>query len=75
MAKKKANKRNVKRSNKPVFLQSNNIGGAAALLFAGACIVFLGNLQNGNLALLLIGFGSALMFVAAVLLGMAISRS
>ncbi len=55
-------------------LQNSSIGGAAAILFAGTCIVLLGNLQEGNIELLLIGFGAALMFVAAVLLGMGINK-
>lgn len=73
MAAKKIAKKNRVSSKKDYV--SGDIGGAAALLFAGVCVILLGLLQHDNLQLLMIGFGSALAFISAVLLGMAISKN
>lgn len=67
MAKKKTNKRIVNDAN-------GKISAAAATIFGGAAVGYIGYLQpEESLKLLLIGFGCALAMFGAVLLGMAIS--
>lgn len=61
-AKKKAAK---KKSN---TLQSSQMVCAASILFAGVCVILIGNWQdNERIQLLLVGFGSALLVVGGVL--------
>ncbi len=70
MAKKKAA---AKKKTNALDLKTSEVGGAAAILFAGAAVILMGSMQEGNLALVMVGFGSALAFVAAVLIGIAIN--
>ncbi|MCA9344907.1 hypothetical protein KC946_03660 [Candidatus Saccharibacteria bacterium] len=45
----------------------------SGILFAGACVILLGNIQEyENIKLLLVGFGSALLVLGGVILGLAI---
>lgn len=68
--KKKSTKKN---GSKSLAQADNKIVAATALVFAGACIGYIGTMQGQETELLLLGFGSALAFLGAVLLGMAIS--
>lgn len=45
----------------------------SGILFAAACVILLGNIQEyENIKLLLVGFGSALLVLGGVILGLAI---
>ncbi|MDQ5886048.1 MAG: hypothetical protein QG628_445 [Patescibacteria group bacterium] len=58
------------------YSDNGSIYSAAAILFAGACIVLLGAIQDfDNLTLLMVGFGSALLVVGGSLLGVATKAS
>ncbi len=66
----------AKKSTKKRTSNSNQSGSmilsAAAILFAGALIILLGNLQSlSNLKLLMVGFGAALLVFSGALLGIA----
>lgn len=62
-----------KKSKKAIQKDSGTITAAAALLFAGMAGVGLGSLQTqGSLELFLVGFGTAFIFIGAVLLGMSV---
>ena len=59
-----------KRIKKIVNSDSAFIISAAAVLFAGVCIILLGNIQGvTNLKLLMVGFGAALLVMGGALLG------
>ncbi len=66
----KKSKKTVKKSS--VNEQTNRIGAAAGILFAGAAVALLGTIQEqDNIKLLLIGFAAALLVLGGVVLGMA----
>lgn len=68
-----AKSKTVKKTKKAVQQDTGTITAAAALLFAGMAGVGLGSLQTeGNLELFLVGFGTAFIFIGAVLLGMSV---
>lgn len=59
-----------------VSSDTNSVAAASAILFAGAAVVLLGNIQGqDNIKLLLIGFGAALLVFGGVLLGAATKPS
>ncbi len=63
----------TKRTNKNRVDDGGIIFAATGILFAGACVILLGNLQEyENIQLLLIGFGAALLVLGGVVLGLAI---
>jgi uncharacterized membrane protein YiaA len=63
-----AKKKTTKTKKAVVSPQSSRIVFAASIIFAGVCIILIGNWQgNERLKLFLVGFGSALLVVGGVL--------
>ncbi len=69
-------KTTVAKNSKKANVQSNRVSAGAALLIGGALLGIIGNMQtNDNVKLLLVGFASALLVIAGVVLGMAVSNT
>jgi len=68
-----AKTKSTKKMAKKVSISDNgSLFSASAILFAGACIVLLGALQDyNNLKLVMVGFGSALLVVGGSLVSVA----
>lgn len=77
MAKTTTKAKKASKTKKSTRMSDNgSIYAASAILFAGACIVLLGAIQDfDNLTLLMVGFGSALLVVGGSLLGVATKTS
>ena len=71
-----AKSKSAKKTKKIINSDIPSIVSASAVLFAGACIILIGNIQGvDNLNLLMVGFGTALLVIGGVLLGNAAKTS
>lgn len=72
MAKSKTTKKTNKTKRTIVSSDNGSLFSASAILFAGACTVLLGAIQDvDSIKLLMVGFGSALLVVGGSLISVA----